>query len=549
MGLLLGNQVPRLESVAPYFDTRANEAFSLAETTGLFLDPWQKHVMEGSLGVDELGIWTSFEVKLLIPRQNGKGSILECRELAGLFLFPTDRLMIHTAHEHKTASEHYRRVWGLIEHTPNLMRKVARYSGAFGREFIEIKPEPTIILGPGGNQIRRHEAHRLLFIARTGNSGRGFTGDFLAYDEDMKLDYEMVGASMPSLGARPNPQVFYAGSAGFTYSTQLAAVRRRGVAAAESGKPEPGLAFYEFSIDSHDDYCPPDCTKHDDPDSDESVAKANPGLNVRRKLSQIHREKNAMDPREYAREILGVGDYPAPLDGWLVIPKKWFEATADHGDNPERVTSPVFSIEIARDRSSAAIAVAGIRSDGLVGVQVIEHHEGTGWIVAAAKRMNDEHKPACWVIDRRAGAGSVIADLEAAGLRVEVLTAQDVAHSSGQIYDAFRDDTLRHFDQASVRTAFAAADWRNLGESRAIDRVSAVDTSSLMAFVFAHWGYLKFGVDADYNARDSVCFDLDEIIRIYHAGAYGPSDIRRLFDTGIIDEKDLEALSRAGISI
>ena len=29
------------------------------------------------------------------------------RELAGLYLFRTDRLMIHTAHEHKTASEHY----------------------------------------------------------------------------------------------------------------------------------------------------------------------------------------------------------------------------------------------------------------------------------------------------------------------------------------------------------------------------------------------------------------------------------------------------------
>lgn len=544
---LMGCQLPRLESVPPYFDTRARDAFALGEIAGLYLDPWEKHVTTGALGIDHLGIWTSFEVKILVPRQNGKGSILECRELAGLFLFTTDRLMLHTAHEHKTASEHYLRVWGLIEHTPSLLRRVARHSSAYGREFIETKPEPTIILGPGGNQVRRNEAHRLLFIARTGNSGRGFTGDFLAYDEDMKLDATAVGASLPSLGARPNPQVWYAGSAGFIYSTQLSQVRRRGVSAVECGKASPGLAFYEWSINAHDEYCPVDCDKHDDPDSDESIAKANPGLGIRRKLTQIHREKEAMSAREYAREDLGVGDYPAPLDGWLVIPKRWYEATKDTSPEPTRVTCPVFAIDIARDRSSAAISVAGARPDGLVGLQVAEHHEGTSWIVPTAKRMNADHHPVAWIIDRRAAAGSVIADLERAGLPVEKLQATDVAHASGLLYDAFRDDTVRHYDQAALKTAIAAVDWRTLSESRAFDRMSAVDMSPLMSVAFAYWGYQMFGTEADYDASESVHFDVDEIIRTYRAGVYGPEDIKRLFDEGLLGESDLEALANAGI--
>jgi len=546
---LIGVQLPRLESVPAYYDTRAPDAFALSENAGLVLDPWEKHCMTGSLGIDQLGIWTSFEVKILVSRQNGKGSILECRELAGLFLFSTDRLLIHTAHEHKTASEHFIRVWGLIDQTPELSRRVARHSSAFGREFIETKPEPTIILGPGGRQIRRREAHRLLFIARTSNSGRGFTADFVSYDEDMKLDSGMVGASLPSLGARPNPQVWYTGSAGFVYSTQLAAVRRRGIAAIEAGRPEPGLSFYEYSADIHNEYCSPTCDKHDDPDSDLTVARANPGLGIRRQLTQIHREKNAMDAREYAREILGVGDYPAPLDGWLVIPKRWFEVTRDQADDPPRVACPVFSIDVALDRSSGAIAVAGKRPDGLVGVQVAEHHEGTGWIVASAKRIDDQWGPAVWVIDRRTAAGSVISELESAGIRVEKLQATDVVHASGQLYDAFRDDTLRHYDQANVRTALAAADWRNLSESRALNRIAAVDQSPLMAFAFAHWGYLRFGMEADYDVAESMHFDLAEIKRYWRAGIYGPDDIRRLYDEGILSDSDLEALADAGISV
>ena len=543
--MLIGEQLPRLESVPTYSDTRASDAIPLAESAGLFLDPWQKHCITGSMGIDNVGMWTSFEVKILVSRQNGKGSILEARELAGLFLIASDRLLIHTAHEHKTASEHYRRVWGLIDQTPDLSRQVARCSSAFGREYIEIKPMPTIILGPGGRQIRRHEASRILFIARTGGSGRGFTADAVFYDEDMKLDSAMVGASLPSLGARPNPQVWYTGSAGFTYSTQLAHVRRRGLAAIECGRPLD-LAFYEYSADVHDEYCPADCDKHDDPESDLSIAKSNPSLGIRRHLTQIHREKEAMDVREYQREILGVGDYPAPLDGWLVIPKKWYSVTADRSEESPRVRGPVFAIDVALDRSSAAIGVAGMRPDGLVGIQIVEHHEGTGWLVAAVKRMNKEWSPVCWIIDRRSGAGSVIAELEALGIRVEKLQATDVSHASGQFYDAFRDDTVRHLDQDSLRTSLAAADWRNLAESRAFSRISAVDQSPLMAVTFAYWGYLRFGMETDYDASDEF-LDVWEITRLYRKGVYGPDDIRRLYQDGLINDKDLEALKDAGV--
>jgi hypothetical protein len=66
------------------------------------LDPWQRFVLDRALGESKDGKWSAFEVGLVVPRQNGKGSILEARELAGLFLFD-ERLILHSAHEFETA--------------------------------------------------------------------------------------------------------------------------------------------------------------------------------------------------------------------------------------------------------------------------------------------------------------------------------------------------------------------------------------------------------------------------------------------------------------
>ena len=273
MAVLTGSQRPRLESIPANIKTTvtAEDTIALAAIAGLHLDDWQKYCITMMLGQDEHSIWAAFEVLLIVSRQNGKGSVLEARELAGLFLFPSDRLMIHTAHEHKTASEHFRRVWSLIEHTPDLIKKIAAsFKRLNGREFIETKASPTIILGAAGTQVRRQDSKRLLFIARSAGSGRGFTGDLLVYDEDMILDSGKVGASLPSLSARPNPQVIYAGSAGNKASTQLANVRRRGVA----GNSSLSCSLLSGPLEICDDYCPADCTKHDDPDAEATVAKA-----------------------------------------------------------------------------------------------------------------------------------------------------------------------------------------------------------------------------------------------------------------------------------
>lgn len=97
---LIGDQVPRIRWVPESYRSSGADAVELAASAGLILDPWQRLVLEDGLGERRDGKWTSFEVGLVVARQNGKGAIFEARVLAGLFLFDED-LILYSAHEFK----------------------------------------------------------------------------------------------------------------------------------------------------------------------------------------------------------------------------------------------------------------------------------------------------------------------------------------------------------------------------------------------------------------------------------------------------------------
>jgi hypothetical protein len=85
-GSLQGAAKPRVECVPPSAYSLGDEAVELARRAGLVLDPWQADSIRLMLSVREDGKWACFEYGEIVARQNGKGAILECRALAGLFL-------------------------------------------------------------------------------------------------------------------------------------------------------------------------------------------------------------------------------------------------------------------------------------------------------------------------------------------------------------------------------------------------------------------------------------------------------------------------------
>ena len=298
--LLLGDQRPRLCSVPPSVASEGERAADLAEAAGLHLDDWERWVLEQGLGRQADDQWAAFEKALIVSRQNGKGAILEALELAALFLddFGAE-LILHSAHEFKTASEAFRRIQGRIENHPSFRRRVRQVYLQRGAESIELR-----------------NGKRLRFIARSSGSGRGFSADLVILDEAYELGDAAMAALLPTLSARPNPQIWYTSTAGLPTSTQLGLVRSRGIRG-----DDPSLAFMEWSAD-RDDY---------DPADPACWAQANPGMPERIRPEHIAKERAALAPAEFARERLSIGDYPADGGAWETISADAWEACAAPG--------------------------------------------------------------------------------------------------------------------------------------------------------------------------------------------------------------------------
>jgi hypothetical protein len=438
----------------------------------LELDPWQQHILDVGLRERQDGNWAAFEVCVNVPRQNGKGGVIEARELAGLFLLG-EKLILHSAHEFKTSIVAFRRIEQLVMGCPDLRKRVLRVRKTTGEEAIEL------VTG----QVLR-------FLARSGGSGRGFTGDCNILDEAMILGDDAMGALMPTMAAVPNPQIWYLGSAGIgAPSVQLGRLRRRAEAAVESGEPDPSLAYFEWSVDAHRDECGPTCTDHDDPDDPQSWAKANPALGIRISPAHVRNERASLGSGGiFERERLGVGEYPSDTaDTWQVIGEDAWRALAAAESEP---SDPVaFAIDMTPERSHAAIGVAGDWRGG-THVEVVDHRPGTGWILDRAAELHEKWRPRCWVVDAGGPAGSLIADLEERlGVEVVQPKAREVAAACGQFYDAVAEQGLSHLDQAPLAAALAGAQKRPLGDAWAwARRIVSVDISPLVAVTLAKWG-------------------------------------------------------------
>jgi hypothetical protein len=440
----------------------------LAASAGLELDPWQRYVLKGGLGERADGKWSAFEVACIVARQNGKGSIIEARELGGLYLFGS-RLILHSAHEFKTAVEGFRRILWLIDNTDDLRKRVKKVTNSHGDEGIELL-----------------NGARLRFMARTRGSGRGFSGDELHLDEAYNLSPESVAAMLPTLSARPNPQIWYYSSAPLVDSLQLRALQARGRAGLAQR-----LAYFEFSAPADSDL-----------DSMDAAYQANPALGIRLSEEFILTEREAMDDASYARERLSIEEDPSAAG--LFDMNLWAELVTS-----VPLADPIcLAIDTTPERSMTSIGAAGAlqevpglravpRVDGLLGVDVIDNRPGTGWVVERAVELDKIHRPICFVIDERSAAAMFIQDLRNRGLRVEVMNTSNLAEASAQFYGRTLPDslTLRHPGQAPLTAAAAGAKKRDLGGDGAwafTRRDVTVDVSPLISVAGAAWGFGRF---------------------------------------------------------
>jgi len=446
----IGSQVPAYRNVPRYSQTAADEAIELAAAAGLVLDPWEELALRDALGIrDDDGRWAAFEVGLIVPRQNGKGTVLEVRALAGLFLFD-EQLITWSAHEFKTAVEGFRRLRRLVEDNRDFERKVQIVRTASGQEGIELR---------SGQRIR--------FMARSRGAGRGFTGDTVILDEAYNLPTEALAAVMPTMSARPNPQLWYTSSA--PLASHESNVLRRICKKGRQGARR--MAYLEW--------CAPYGSDNEDP---EALAAANPGLGIRLNMDVIEAERGSLEPDDYARERLGIwheSERESPFGHG-----KW-EACAD--PKAERPETICLAFDLAPKSTSASIAVAGRVGDRIF-VDVAVHDEGTDWLVDELVRLRDKYRPDRIVCDELGPSGALLARLARKRVEPELVATKQHQQACGALFLDVVEGRLVHPDVDVLNAAVYGAEQRSVGDAWLWNRrKSDVDISPLVAVTLARW--------------------------------------------------------------
>lgn len=458
---LMGVQEPTHRLAPKYRRTRGLEAIELGEIVGVELDPWARNWLIDGLAVTGSGLherWAAFEVAIELARQNGKSVGFHVRALAGLYLF-RERLVVYSAHKGETAMEAFEQVVDLIHSDGELKAEVLKVSNTNGKEGVWLT-----------------SGQRMKFRTRTKGGGRGLSGDCVFFDENQDATDDEHSALLPVMSARPNPQLWYAGSAGGREST----VQGRLVRRCERG--EPDLVMHRWA--GSDD---------DDPGDPATWARLNPTVGRRMTLAHIAKEHRSMSHSKFARERLTIGDYPREEDEDWVIPRSRWLACQDLDSQPAGAVA--FAVDVKPDQEWAAIAAVGKRGDGRRHGEVVEHERGTRWIVPRLKELTDNHAHLGVVLNPRSPAGSLLGEMYDAGIDVTPVKSTDIVQACSWLYGACLSDPpgLYHRGGTALTSSLAEARIRKTESAWTWQLQGEADMSPLMSLTLAVHGFATLG--------------------------------------------------------
>lgn len=453
-------------------DTLGPEVADLNDFIGYAPDPEQEMILDAIFALDEEGRSQSFEIMFEAPRQNLKTGVMK-QALIGWMFLTQENLMMWTAHEFATAQEAFRDVQIMIEDAPVLKRRVDRYRFKSGAEGIE--------LAYGG---------RVMFRSRTAVGGLGMTGDKIIVDEAFALKPEHLGALIPTLSARPDPQIVGGTSAGDEVAHEWHRIRDRG----RAGKSKR-LTFFEWSAPRA--ACAEDECSHlfgkvegCQLDNRDHWKVANPLLGRRRAngtgltYDYVQAEREALSPEQFMLMRLGWDDDPGAAA--IFGPGMWEKGSRNA--RPEELNQPhALGVAVSIDLEWASIVGAAQDSDGNNWIIPLAHDVGLDWVVEEAKRLQQKYKITVG-IDGRGPAASLIPQMKKQRISMKVLSTEDVLVSCAQIYTRVRAGTLLHTPADELTEAVGGAVKRPVGDRWAWGRkgVSAV-VSPLEAGTIASW--------------------------------------------------------------
>jgi hypothetical protein len=487
-----------------------NLVVDFANQHGIAPDAEQARDIDCLTSYGPYGQWLTLEVCVVEGRQNGKTK----RELLPIVLTDLFELMLEpdrivwTAHLMSTTLDTFEEVRTLIDTYPDLSKRV---------KSIELaKTQEAVILMDGS---------RLDFRARVGGGGRGLSGARLVFDEALYLRAEHMGALIPVLSSRKNPQIMYGSSPGKADSTQLLSLQVRGRRLNDpslifieykspGGWDEPGCArglmcdhIYDNPLNlveecgcgmhgnhAHgpEDFVPTGRIKGCAMDREENWRAANHAINAGR----MQRKFVEAEARALRQTPLGVLEFGRERMGWSElagdeididkIPQEKWDAQRD--PLSEIVGDVCFAIDAPPSSSHLSIAAAGLREDGGIHFGVIAYGRGMTWAVKRLQELTQKHSTMCGVLwQPTAPVGALKHLLEAAGVNMQDVTEAEYYASCGAMKEHLMVGDAWHVGSEILDTAFKSSKRVILPEGawKFGRRKSAGDISGMVASALA----------------------------------------------------------------
>lgn len=430
--------------------------------------PWQRYVADVALEIDpETGRLAYREVILTVPRQSGKSTLILAVGTHRALAFGGRQNIRYGAQTRNDARAKWEDDYVVaLESSP--LRKLFRVRKTNGNEAIIFR-----------------NGSRWGITANTEKAGHGATLDLAFLDEAFaQVDARLEQAFKPAMITRPQPQLWVVSTAGTDQSLYLIDKRDRGRKLVEQGVNK-GVAYFEWSA-------PEDA----DPADREVWWQCMPALGHTISEDAIAADFASMDVNEFRRAYLNQWvDHKAVEP--VIPPGVWSEiedrTSQIHGD-------PIaFAVDATPERSSAAIAVAGRRYDGLGHVEVVNNQPGTSWLLPRILQLHQRYPAASWLLDPVSSAASLLPSLQEHGIEPILISTREMTQACGRLYeDAVETRAFRHLGQPELTTALSGARKRVLADAWAWHRRSStVDISPLVAVTLAWYGVAKHAATAE----------------------------------------------------
>lgn len=435
------------------------------------LIPWQRELSDVAGEFDPAtGRFFYTDVIAVVPRRAGK-TLVSLATMLQRCSIRRYRRAKFTAQTREDAARQFRLEW-----TPMLEQAERRGTVKLRRS----NGSETITLRANRSTVE-------LFAPTAAASGHGHDIDTAVVDEvwwfTVEEGADLEAGIVPAQLTRPLRQRWWITAGGVrpglldgdVTETFLDQLMDRGRAAVDAGF-RSGICYVEFSADPLvDGY---------DPYDEDLWWRTHPALGHQIAIEALRDDADRMSRALWERSVLNVWPRASGKPGLLSIDNWRVDVEAK---TPVKLGRPLWlAVDVAPDRSSAAIAAAGPGGAG-VAVELVEHQPGAEWLAGRVVELHRRHRSVGVVVDKGGPAAGVIPLLERAHVPVEAFDGGQYAAACAALVDAVHAGRLTANVHPDLTAAVAVAKSRPLSDAWAWGRRRSEGTiAPLVAVTLAH---------------------------------------------------------------